>query len=161
MDELVQFLKTNNILIFIAFAAGIWRVIDGRGQEWLPISTVARNLVTITLALIASLLTFGITPWVFWFTTVSFLSLISGYTKWESYIAMIPRYGLPPLLASIVAAQWLDISVLNAAEYMLAGILVGIIYPSMSRWPFLGVGPLKYLPEFSAGAAMIGGIGLL
>lgn len=32
-------------LIFLAIAAGLWRVVDGRGKEWLPVPPEARAIL--------------------------------------------------------------------------------------------------------------------
>lgn len=138
-------------LLALAVLAGVWRVIDGRGKEWLPLPTWARNLGTLCVASVISVLTLGVEWSALWAAVVASLALIRGFPDgtWESLPKNIWHWFLP---AAILTAPLLYFGVIPldcAATYIALNIFTGCVYYSIS---IRKIGPpIAYLTEFSAG----------
>lgn len=137
--------------LILTVLAAAWRYADGRGKPWRE--TALRNAAGIVIALGCGWVGVG-----GWFGLacggLAALTLIAGYTKWESWLSLV-RYGGPTLVVATVA-YFGGASAAGAAVYAVGGFFVGTIYVIQHRYI-----PWKYstvLSEISAGAIIIGGV---
>ena len=78
---------------------------------------------------------------------VALLNTHMGYTKWESYKWMIPRFGGPALIVFLLTGSWL---------YVLLCALAGALYPALYN-----VERGEEIARFPRGAAILGGLSLI
>jgi len=148
-------------LTLLAIAAGFWRVVDGRGKEWFPFPTGVRNAVTLLLALVVSYLALGLTPTAGVFALIATISIVVGMTNWSSYAHMLVRYSLPAAIAFGVGTIIGQADLTNGLLYIGLCAIPGMVYPTIQkRGKALGEWG-AHISEFSVGATVIGGIGIL
>lgn len=141
------------LVIGLTILAALWRVIDGRGYgpSW------ARNIAGLAIAMACAYVAIGHTWQAGVCAVLAWLTMIAGYTKWESWWS-VARYGLPTALIGGIAyssgvAFWMS------AAYAAGGAVVGFAYVAQHKYL-----PWKYstvLSEVLAGAAIIGGLSFL
>ena len=128
-------------------AGAAWQWWDGHGQKYGGVRTLVR------LAIAAVIASFAV-----WLADLSMLQSIAcvvvallnthmGYTKWESYQWMIPRFGGPALIIFALTGSWL---------YVLLCAGAGALYPKLSEYP-----RGEELARLPRGAAILGGLALL
>jgi hypothetical protein len=78
---------------------------------------------------------------------VALLNTHMGYTKWESYKWMIPRFGVPALVVFLLTGSWL---------YPLLCATAGAIYPLLYN-----VNRGEEIARLPRGAAILGGLSLI
>ena len=129
--------------------AGLSRALVGNG-------TASRWAVYPPAAALAAWYGFGMTWWALAFGVCVMLLMIGGYTEWENKAYMAIRYGGVPTLLAILAQSH------PALIWAGACLATGYSY----NWMKHIVKDLNFkysdqVPEFIAGAVIIGGIALL
>lgn len=161
---MLEFIYSHKMetLFALAILAGVWRDVDGRGQEWLPLPTWARNCGTLAIASCISVLVLGQTWAALWALLWASYALIRGFPKmrnkqgyivgvWDGGIQkniehwLIPGLGLCGYLLGTGYA-----TPEQCLIYLGAQVSTGFIYwffaehvTRSTRW--------RYLTEFSAG----------
>jgi hypothetical protein len=123
-------LLTTAASILLVAAASAWRWFDGTSGHLFGrhVRTTYRNLVTGALAGSAAVLGIDQFWWALWTATIAALSVISGYTKWESFVWQAIRFGGPACVA-IAPLRYLGLTDdLSAAAYILASMIGGVSY---------------------------------
>ena len=77
---------------------------------------------------------------------VALLNIHLGYTKWESWSRMIPRFSVPSLIVFLLTGSWI---------YVLGCLIAGALYV-----PFHKHIVLEQVARAFKGAAIIGGLAL-
>lgn len=148
----------TTISIVLTILAALWRVIDGRGIG----PTWARNVAGLAIAMACAV---SNRPLVFDITlaamsgcaVLAWLTMIAGYTKWESWWS-VARYGGPSCV--IAAIGYLaGAGIVPCVVYAAGGGLVSVAYVILHRYL-----PFKYstlTSEAVAGAVIVGGLAWL
>lgn len=135
------------VVIPFLVLGGAWQLWDGSDH-----AGIAPTLVRLSLAglIAAGALWYGPLPLIPAAVcgVVALLGIHLGYTKWESYKVMVPRFGGPALVVFLFSGSWI---------YLLLGLGVGILYPTLygkfGRW--------EEVCRVFKGMALIGGLSLL
>ena len=146
------------IMLALAIAAGIWRVVDGRGKLWLPIPTQGRNAVTLAIAGMMAYVCFGQGWMAVWAALFAFYGLFMGYADgaWEDRKLLFKHYLYTSL---IVVGPFVASHPLGCLAYVVAnGLQAEFHYQIASRR--IGT-PVAYLTEFFAGVSRIGALPLI
>jgi hypothetical protein len=148
------------IPLILTIIAAAWRYADGRG---IPTKTALRNVAGIVVALMCGWV--GVGGWLgLACGGLAALTLIAGYTKWESWEVSLPRYGGPTMLIAIVASFG-GADLVPSVAYGLSGFMVAIVSVTThnllpGQWDFARDNATK-ISEVVAGATIIGGIAWL
>ncbi len=124
-----------------------WQWWDGHGRLYGGMPTLARLAVAgliVSLALWSTGLPILISLIC---GVVALLNTHMGYTKWESYKWMVPRFGSPALIVFLLTGSWL---------YPLLCATAGAIYPLLYN-----VNRGEEMARLSRGAAILGGLSLI
>jgi len=160
---MIEFIQSNGVATawLLALAAGAWRVVDGRGKEWFPLPTWARNLGTLLIASSISVLVLGATWGAAWASICASIALIRGFPDgtWESLSGNAFHWCFPATILVIPLVFFGITSFGYAALYIFFGLVTGCIYYAISSRK---IGhPIAYATEFSAGFTATGMIMVL
>lgn len=149
---------TIELLVFVTLGS-LWRLYDGREHPWWW------NGAGLAIISWASFVGVGFNWWIVWFTVIIWAALQSGYTKWESFKWMIPRYLFPTMLAGLTYG--IAIGDKSAILYGFLGLIPGLAYPILAKYgndklPIFWWldGPEAYA-RLLAGGVLVGGLTIL
>jgi len=151
-----------SVWLLIAFTGGILRVIDGRGQEWVPIRGAYRSAILFAWGVLAAFYAFDLHWLTLWVGGMAGWALVKGFPDgaWQSWKVMWLHYSAPCVLA-IAPVVFLGLEANTWPLWFALTLAVAVYYWFKNvHWPKRG-GWWSYATEFLAGAAVYGGIALI
>jgi len=153
------------IWLTIALIGAAFRIIDGRGKEWIPLPGGVRHGFIVAICLVAAWLATGTPLGTVWCGGLAGWALIHGFDTdaWDSMRKMLAHYGLPICL--LIWPGIFGIGYQAADTWPLYVALMGAVaagYYVKNRWFAHYGGWWSYLStEGPAGAAIVGGMALI
>tara|TARA_R100000049_G_C1908540_1_gene56502 strand:- start:285 stop:743 length:459 start_codon:yes stop_codon:yes gene_type:complete len=134
------------IPILCLIAGGAWQWWDGSDY-----AGVLPTLVRLAIAAVIAAVALNSTDLPLLISAIcgviAILSIHLGYTKWESYKVMLPRYGGPAAVVFLLTGSWI---------YLLLGLAAGALYPALYN-----INRGEEIARVFKGAAILGGLSLL